>query len=121
MKTVGKILSAFFFIFGVLFTLAAFSRNQSNQGGTLITGIILLIICAVLAFFSFRKAPIEASNDQNITYNVELPANVSMDTIKCQSCGGALTPKDIAMVAGAPVVTCPFCNTSYQLTEDPKW
>ena len=60
MKTVGKILTAFFFIFGVLFTLAAFSRNQANQGGTLVTGIILLIICAVLGFFSFRKAAVLA-------------------------------------------------------------
>jgi len=25
------------------------------------------------------------------------------------------------MVAGAPMVTCPYCHTSYQLTEDPKW
>jgi len=25
------------------------------------------------------------------------------------------------MVAGAPVVTCPYCNTSYQLKEEPKW
>jgi len=121
MKIVGKILTAFFFIFGVLFTLAAFSSDQSNQGGTLLTGIILLIICAVLGYFSFRKAPGAASNDQNITYNIDLPANVSMDSLKCESCGGAITPKDIAMVAGAPVVTCPFCHTTYQLTEDPKW
>jgi hypothetical protein len=121
MKTVGKILTAFFFIFGVLFTLAAFSSKQANQGGTLITGIILLIICAVLGFFSFRKAAAPASDDQNITYKIDLPANVNMDTLKCKSCGGAITPADIAMVAGAPVVTCPFCHTSYQLTEDPKW
>lgn len=121
MKTVGKVLAAFFFIFGVLFTLAAFSPNQGNQGGTLLTGIILLIICAVLAFFSFRKSPAVASNDQNITYNIDLPANVNMDLMKCRSCGGAITPADIAMVAGAPVVTCPFCHTTYQLTEDPKW
>jgi len=25
------------------------------------------------------------------------------------------------MVAGAPVVTCPYCGTTYQLTEEPKW
>ena len=29
--------------------------------------------------------------------------------------------KDIKLVAGAPVVTCPFCGTTYQLTEEPKW
>jgi uncharacterized Zn-finger protein len=28
---------------------------------------------------------------------------------------------NIKMVAGAPVVTCPYCNTTYQLTEEPKW
>lgn len=121
MKTVGKILAAFFFIFGVLFTLAAFSPNQASQGGTLVTGIILLIICAVIAFFSFRKAPSAVANNENITYKIDLPANVNMDSMKCRSCGGAITPNDIAMVAGAPVVTCPFCHTSYQLTEDPKW
>jgi uncharacterized Zn-finger protein len=44
-----------------------------------------------------------------------------MDTIKCKSCGGTLTANDIKMVAGAPMVTCPYCHTSYQLTEEPKW
>ena len=121
MKTVGKFLAAFFFIFGVLFILGSTSKNQAGAGMTFTTGIILLVICLVLAFFSFRKTPSPTSNDQNITYKIDLPANVNMDTLKCKSCGGAITPENIAMVAGAPVVTCPFCHTSYQLTEDPKW
>jgi uncharacterized Zn-finger protein len=25
------------------------------------------------------------------------------------------------MMAGAPVVTCPYCQATYQLTEEPKW
>jgi uncharacterized Zn-finger protein len=28
---------------------------------------------------------------------------------------------NIQMVAGAPVVNCPYCKTTYQLTEEPKW
>jgi Na+/melibiose symporter-like transporter len=24
-------------------------------------------------------------------------------------------------VTGAPMVTCPFCKTNYQITEEPKW
>jgi len=27
----------------------------------------------------------------------------------------------VEVVAGAPVVTCPYCHTTYQLTEEPKW
>ena len=35
--------------------------------------------------------------------------------------GGALTADNIKMVAGAPMVVCPYCGTTYQLTEEPKW
>jgi len=41
--------------------------------------------------------------------------------MKCKSCGGSLTMDNIKLVAGAPVVNCPYCNTTYQLTEEPKW
>ena len=58
---------------------------------------------------------------ENVTYKVDLPANVNMDTLKCKSCGGTLTMDNIQMVAGAPVVNCPYCHTTYQLTEEPKW
>ena len=46
---------------------------------------------------------------------------MNLDTLTCKSCGGQLTSDNISMVAGAPVVSCPFCGTSYQLTEEPKW
>jgi uncharacterized Zn-finger protein len=32
-----------------------------------------------------------------------------------------LTSENIKMVAGAPVVTCPYCGSTYQLAEEPKW
>ena len=27
----------------------------------------------------------------------------------------------VKMVAGAPMVDCPYCGAAYQLSEDPKW
>jgi hypothetical protein len=53
--------------------------------------------------------------------NIDLPGKVKLDSLKCQSCGGVLSSDNIKMVAGAPVVTCPYCHTTYQLTEEPKW
>ena len=44
-----------------------------------------------------------------------------IEEMKCRSCGGTLSAKDITLVNGAPVVNCPFCGTTYQLTEEPKW
>lgn len=117
MKTIGKFGAVLFFVFGVLFVLSAFSAE--GNPGNLVTGIILLLICFALAFFSFRKpTPPETSN---VTVNIDLPGDVKMEGMKCQSCGGALAPENVTLVAGAPVVTCPYCHTTYQLTEEPKW
>jgi hypothetical protein len=113
-------------IFGLLYILGAFSPEGSTSW--LGTGIILVIIAFLcvaggiaLIYFTRRSEKKAAAASQNVVLNVDLPGNVSMDTLKCQSCGGALTPDDIKMVAGAPVVTCPYCHTTYQLTEEPKW
>lgn len=56
-----------------------------------------------------------------IFVHIDLPANINLDTLKCQSCGGNLTLENIQLVAGSPVVHCPYCHTTYQLTEEPKW
>jgi hypothetical protein len=58
---------------------------------------------------------------QQVTMQVDLPGDTKIEEMKCRSCGGALTAKDIKMVNGAPMVNCPYCNTVYQLTEEPKW
>jgi hypothetical protein len=119
MKFVGKIISVILIFFGVLFIWSAF--GPTGQTGNIITGIITVIIGLAIGYFSFKKpAPIQAQN-QSVTLNIDLPGDVKMEGMKCNSCGGALAPENITMVAGAPVVTCPYCHTSYQLTEEPKW
>ena len=52
---------------------------------------------------------------------IDMPANTKVEQMTCKNCGGALKPENIKMVMGAPMVECPFCGTSYQLTEEPKW
>jgi len=78
----------------------------------LVGGIIMVIIAA-------RKTRQETA--QNVTLKVDLPGDTKVEQMKCKSCGGALTADNIKMVQGAPMVTCPFCGTVYQLTEEPKW
>jgi hypothetical protein len=117
-KIILYIAAAIFIVFGVLFILSAFSPQ--GQPGNILTGLILVVIGFGFIFFAARRKAGAAAGD-NVTLKIDLPANVSMDTLKCKSCGGALTPENIKMVAGAPVVTCPYCNTTYQLTEEPKW
>lgn len=116
-KIIAYIAAAILIFFGVLFIWAAFS--PTGQVGWILVGIISVAIGFVLIWFGSRKPKVEGST--NVTYKVDLSGDINLDTIKCKSCGGVLTSENIKMVAGAPVVTCPYCGTTYQITEEPKW
>ena len=119
MKIISYIASAILIGFGVLFILSAFSPQ--GQTGNLLVGIVLVIIAFVIIYFVTKKAKEAEKNITNVSLNIDLPGNVALESLKCQSCGGALTSDAITMVNGAPMVTCPFCNSTYQITEEPKW
>jgi DNA-directed RNA polymerase subunit RPC12/RpoP len=121
-KIIAYIAAAILIFFGILFIWGAFSQETQGAGASgvwIITGVISVGIGFGLIWFASRQK--QAVQGNNVTLKVDLPANVSMDSFKCQSCGGALSPENVKMVAGAPVVSCPYCNTTYQLTEEPKW
>ena len=88
-------------------------------GGLACVGSLALVGGIVLIVLAVRKTKQETA--QNVTLKVDLPGDTKIEQMKCRSCGGALTADNIKMVNGAPVVTCPYCNTVYQLTEEPKW
>lgn len=116
-KIVAYLGAGVLLLFGVLFIMATFS--QQGQLGWFLVGIVLVGVALVLIWFASRKPKVEPP--VNVTYQVDLSGDVNLETMKCKSCGGTLTSENVKMVAGAPVVTCPFCGSTYQLTEEPKW
>jgi hypothetical protein len=117
MKIVGYIVAAILIFFGVLFIWGAFGAN--GQPAWIIVGIISAGIGLVIIYFASRKPKVEVA--PNVTLKIDLPGDVKAEAMKCKSCGGVLSAENIKMVNGAPMVTCPYCNTVYQLTEEPKW
>jgi len=82
-------------------------------------GVLMVVSGVVLVVMAVRKS--KQDTVQNVTLKVDLPGETKIEQMKCRSCGGALTADNIKLVNGAPVVTCPYCNTVYTLTEEPKW
>ena len=82
-------------------------------------GVLFLAGGAGLVYLAMRGQKTEVV--QQVTMNVDLPGDTKIEELKCKSCGGVLTAKDVTMVNGAPMVNCPYCGTVYQLTEEPKW
>ncbi len=118
------LISLCFMGYGVLNLIASTADNaQSNWmglgTGLLCVGLLMLGGGVALIVSAVRKNKQETV--QNVTYQVDLPGDTKIEQMKCRSCGGTLTSDNIKLVNGAPMVTCPYCNSVYQLTEEPKW
>jgi len=96
------------------------AQGVTGIGGTgIVLGVIALVAGVALLVLAARKTKQETA--QNITVKVDLPGDTKIEQMKCRSCGGSLSADNIKLVNGAPMVNCPYCNTVYQLTEEPKW
>jgi hypothetical protein len=101
-------------------TSASGSSSWLNFGfGFGVVGVLFLAGGAGLIYVGMRGQKTEVV--QQVSMNVDLPGNTKIEQMTCRNCGGALKPENIMMVAGAPMVECPYCGTTYQLTEEPKW
>ena len=118
MKIIAYIGAAILIFFGVLFVWGA--GGDQGGGWTWVCGGSLSVLFGFgLTWFASRKPKVEG--DTNVTLNVDLPAQTKIEAMSCKNCGGSLKADNIKMLAGAPTVECPFCGTTYQLTEEPKW
>ncbi len=128
---IGYIAAGFLIVIGLGVTCGGIfyiwgSFAPEAESGWLTAGGIsaffgLLLLGGGIAILVITNRNKMATANQNVTLKVDLPANVNLDTLKCKSCGGSLTMDNIQLIAGAPVVNCPYCKTTYQLTEEPKW
>jgi hypothetical protein len=120
LKIIGYILAGFAIVFGFLFLLGAFSPSGSS--GWLITGSLLTGFgLAIIWLVSRTSGASPGTNQVNTTLKIDLPADFEIERFKCQDCGAQLSMDNVKMVAGAPMVNCPYCGAAYQLSENPKW
>jgi ABC-type transport system involved in multi-copper enzyme maturation permease subunit len=94
------------------------SSNWLNFGlGFGCVGVLFLAGGAGLVYAAQRGTKTEVVQEVKI----DLPGQTKIEEMKCRFCGGSLSADNIKMIAGAPTVVCPYCGTTYQLTEEPKW
>lgn len=118
LKIIAYVAAAILIFFGVLFIWGAFSPQGSTSW--ILVGLVSVAVGFGLIWFGSRQKP-ASQPAGDMTLKIDLSGDVNLDALKCKACGGSLTSENIKMVAGAPWVTCPYCHTTYQLTEEPKW
>jgi len=124
---IGLIVSCILILFGVLFLWGAFSPEGDPGWITIgaITvgiglGIIALSVGAIL-YIRYRSSKEAAEGPQEIIQKIDLSGDIQLEKMKCQNCSAELDQDSITVKEGAIFVSCPYCGTSYQMAEEPKW
>jgi alkyl hydroperoxide reductase subunit AhpF len=112
-RVIGYLAAAILIFFGVLFIWSA-------APGTLIVGAISISAGLILIWLAGRRSKSEKQTIE-VVQKIDLSGDVSLEKMTCRNCGGALSSENIKVITGAPFVNCPYCGTSYQLEEAPKW
>ncbi len=120
-KIIGYVISGILIFFGVIWLWSAFAPDTGgNPAGRLAVGAILVGIgLAVIVIIKMR----EPKPEQKVVVEqrIDLSGDIELEKLQCRNCGAELDKSSITLAQGAVVVSCPYCGTSYQMVEEPKW
>jgi DNA-directed RNA polymerase subunit RPC12/RpoP len=110
----GAIAVAVVFFFAVIFALAA--SVQATLTRLVTSGILFVIGVAIIVgiYYTTRKP-------KTVIQRLEVSGQMKAASIKCPNCGASVDANQIKIVSGVPYATCPYCGTTFEVTEEPKW
>jgi predicted RNA-binding Zn-ribbon protein involved in translation (DUF1610 family) len=121
----NKIVEGFLVFVAVILILLGIIFLIAGALDTISMGGIMIIIATVILVVVYRIEKMEAAKPTLIsqTFNVKMEGSgkFSEKEMKCRSCGAPLTDKELKIVQGGVMVTCPYCGATYAMQEAPKW
>ena len=113
MKLVTYLIAAVLGFFGVMFIVGA-----QGQWITVVVGVILMVGAGGLIYLTQVRPQ---KTETTMIQKIDLSGDVNLEQMKCRNCGGTLDRDALEVKAGAIFVNCPYCGTTYQIEEAPKW
>jgi len=117
---IGLIFAIFLVLFGFLNLYSLASPNATNTVGRVMVALICFAIGGGIIFAVVKRA-FAKPEKMEVIQKIDLTGDVAAKELTCQSCGAILDDKSVSVQAGAVFISCSYCHSSYQLTEDPKW
>jgi len=115
----GAIAAGVLFLFAVIFALASSYQGltaQTTQTRLITSAFLFIIGVAIIVgiYFVTRKP-------KTVIQRLEVSGQMQGAAIKCPNCSASIDANQIKIVAGVPYVKCPYCGTTFEVTEEPKW
>lgn len=108
-------------LLGLIFLLSLGSPQNTGKGVNAVMALVLLALGIGVLAITLKFLP-TVKIEHTVVRKVDLSGDVSLDEMKCKSCGGSLSADNFTIAGdGGAVVSCPYCGTVYQVTEAPKW
>jgi len=115
----GAIAVSILFFFAVIFALASSYPTLTAQAAQtrLLTSLILFIVglTIIAGIYLTTRKP------KTVIQRLEVSGQMKAAPIKCPNCGGSIDANQIKIVTGVPYVKCPYCGTTFEVAEEPKW
>jgi DNA-directed RNA polymerase subunit RPC12/RpoP len=111
MKALGYLGAGLLGLLGLIFILGSQGLWQR-----VLIGIILMGVAVLLGVLTRLKAP-----ERRIIQHIDLSGDVEIEEMKCRQCGAALSRESVSLQGGALFIKCPYCGSTYQFEEAPKW
>ena len=110
LKYLGYAASAILIFLAIIFIMS------SNLGITyFFEGLVFLAIAILILIFSREKKPIEIKQTLTVT------GPVAVKEVRCPTCNAVVDPTKVEVILGKPYLTCSYCNSKFELTEEPTW
>ncbi|HPM77982.1 MAG TPA: hypothetical protein PK961_12880 [bacterium] len=120
-RLLGFGFAAIFLFLGLIFLLSLGSQYNTNKGSDALVGLVLTALGVGLLVLTLKFLP-AVKVEHTVVQKIDLAGDTELEKLKCQSCGAPLPGQAIRVAPdGSVLVTCPYCDTSYQITEQPKW
>ena len=114
-KAIGYGFAGLLILLGLIFCLSAISSGKWQR---FIFAGVLIGAGAFVVYVLRMKLP---EQKVEVTQKIDISGDVQLEELSCKNCGATLDSKSVSVQAGAVFVKCPYCESSYQIEEAPKW
>jgi hypothetical protein len=110
---------------GIILLLLGFIFLIGSAGllFNIIAGIAMIVIACLFFLIVYRLEHAKVTQPKLVsqTVKVDLSGEKIIRNLKCRDCGAELSEREVGMISGGIIVKCSYCNSVYELEEQPKW
>jgi uncharacterized membrane protein len=110
----GAIVVTVLFFFGLIFAIAASIQAATTR---LTVSLLLFAVGFALAYVTY----VTTRKPKAVIQQLELSGQMKAAALKCPHCSASVDANQIKIVSGVPYATCPYCGSTFEVTEEPKW